>query len=129
MATEILVNDGGAPARIIPFKAGEVISAGMVLKASDATAGQVLKATESGVPPIGVALTDAAAAGDMVNVITGSGVICYIYCTDEALGAVLMVDEGGTAGYLDVRGADSDHDFAVALENNDGAGLTKCLIL
>ena len=43
----ILVNDGGAPARIINFKAGEAVSAGMVLKASDATAGEVLKATES----------------------------------------------------------------------------------
>ena len=124
----ILVNDGGAPARIINFKAGEALSAGMVLKASDATAGEALKATESGVPPIGVALTDAA-SGDQISVITGSGVVAYILCTDEALGAILMVDEGGTAGYLDVRAADSDYDFAVALENNAAAGLTKCLIL
>ena len=124
----ILVNDGGAPARIINFKAGEAITAGMVLKASDAAGMTALKATESGVPPIGVALTDAA-SGNQVSVITGSGVIAYILCTDEAFGAVLMVDESGTAGYLDVRGVDSDHDFAVALENNSGAGLTKCLIL
>ena len=124
----ILVNDGGAPARIINFKAGEAVSAGMVLKASDATAGEVLKATESGARPIGVALTDAA-SGDQISVITGSGIVCYILCTDEGLGALLMVDEGGTAGYLDVRAADSDADYAVTLENNDGAGLPKCLIL
>ena len=29
MATEILVNDGGAPARILPFIAGAAIDAGM----------------------------------------------------------------------------------------------------
>ena len=28
MATEILVNDGGAPARILPFTAGSTITAG-----------------------------------------------------------------------------------------------------
>ncbi len=31
MATEILVNDGGAPARIIPFVAVEAITAGDAL--------------------------------------------------------------------------------------------------
>ena len=31
MATEILVNDGGAPARILPFNAGEAITAGDAL--------------------------------------------------------------------------------------------------
>ena len=124
----ILVNDGGAPARIINFTAGEAISAGMVVKASDATAGEVLKATEQGASPAGVALTDAA-SGDQCSVITGSGSVCYILTQNVGLGALLMVDEGGTAGYLDVRGADSDADFAVTLENNSGAGLTKCLIL
>ena len=28
MATEVLINDGGAPARIIPYIAGSTISAG-----------------------------------------------------------------------------------------------------
>jgi len=28
MATEILINDGGAPARILPYEASEAISAG-----------------------------------------------------------------------------------------------------
>ena len=41
----ILVNDGGAPARIINFKAGEAISAGEVLKPSTAADMTCLLAT------------------------------------------------------------------------------------
>ena len=32
MATEILVNDGGAPARILPFTAGGTVAAGDALQ-------------------------------------------------------------------------------------------------
>jgi hypothetical protein len=39
MATEVLVNDGGAPARIIPYIAGSTISAGDPLQI--ATDGEV----------------------------------------------------------------------------------------
>ena len=42
MASEILVNDGGAPARILPFEAGENITAGDVLSID--TSGKVVKA-------------------------------------------------------------------------------------
>ena len=124
----ILVNDGGAPARIINFSAGEAISAGEVLKPSTAAAMTCLLATNDEHPVLGVALTDAA-SGDMCSVVTGSGVICYVQCTDEAAGVALMVD--GTAGQLDEwsNSTASTKIVAMTLENNSAAGLTKCMLL
>ena len=82
MATEILINDGGAPSRILPFVANADISAGEVVKAST-TAGRCDLATVATAPVLGVSLTDAA-SGSMCNVISGRGIIVNIYCTDEA---------------------------------------------
>jgi len=126
MATEILINDGGAPSRILPFVANADISAGEVVKASS-TAGRVDLATVATAPVLGVSLTDAA-SGSMCNVISGRGIIVNIYVTDEAAGVNLMVD--GTAGQLDEWSASplSNQVVACTLENNDGAGLTKCML-
>ena len=49
MATEILINDGGAPSRILPFIASEDISAGEVLKAGT-TGGECSLATVTTAP-------------------------------------------------------------------------------
>ena len=124
----ILVNDGGAPARIINFEAGEAISAGEVLKSSTAANMTALLATDDEHPVIGVALADAA-SGDLVSVISGRGVICYVQCTDETAGINLMVD--GTAGQLDEwsNSTASNKVVAVTVENNSAAGLTKCMLL
>ena len=124
----ILVNDGGAPARIINFLAGEAISAGEVLKSSTAANMTALLATDDEHPVIGVALADAA-SGDLVSVVSGRGVILYIQCTDETAGINLMVD--GTAGQLDEwsNSTASNKIVAVTLENNAAAGLTKCMLL
>ena len=124
----ILVNDGGAPARIINFLAGEAISAGEVLKASTAANMTALLATDDEHPVIGVALADAA-SGDLVSVVSGRGVVLYILCTDETAGINLMVD--GTAGQLDEwsNSTASNKIVAVTLENNSAAGLTKCMLL
>ena len=129
MATEILINDGGAPSRILPFVANADISAGEVVKAST-TAGRVDLATVATAPVLGVSLTDAA-SGSTCNVISGRGIIVNIYVTDEDAGANLMVD--GTAGQLDlwVDSADAgatNQVVACTLEDNDGAGLTKCML-
>jgi len=126
MATEILINDGGAPSRILPFVANADISAGEVVKASS-TAGRVDLATVATAPVLGVSLTDAA-SGSMCNVISGRGIIVNIYVTDEAAGVNLMVD--GTAGQLDEWSASplSNQVVACTLEDNDGAGLTKCML-
>ena len=127
MATEILINDGGAPSRILPFVANADISAGEVVKAST-TAGRVDLATVATAPVLGVSLTDAA-SGSMCNVISGRGIIVNIYCTDEAAGVNLMVD--GTAGQLDEWSASplSNQVVACTLENNSGDSvLTKCML-
>ena len=124
----ILVNDGGAPARIINFKAGEAISAGEVLKPSTAADMTCLLATNDEHPILGVALTDAA-SGDMCSIVTGSGVVCYIQVTAETAGIALMVD--GTAGQLDEwsNSTASTKIVAMTLEVTTGAGLTKCMLL
>ena len=124
----ILVNDGGAPARIINFLAGEAISAGEVLKASTAANMTALLATDDEHPVIGVALADAA-SGDLVSVVSGRGVVLYILCTDETAGINLMVD--GTAGQLDEwsNSTASNKVVAVTVENKSAAGLTKCMLL
>ena len=134
MATEILVNDGGAPARIIPLtmKAATTCSAGDALSLhSDGTvvpADTDLSAA-GGQAFIGIALTDAAAAG-LVNVITGSGVVVMANVTDEAAGVGLELS--AAAGRLDAYTGTypaSGQPLAVTLENNAAAGLTKVLLL
>ncbi len=89
MATEILVNDGGAPARILPFTAGSSISAGdYIVMNSDGEVDKVAAKHDHG---IGVALT-AQTSGNIVSVISGKGVL-------------LRTNVSGTAG---------DHAGAVA---------------
>ena len=134
MATEILVNDGGAPARIIP----------MIVKTANVSAGDALAAEEVGagldakVQPLdtgtaeknflGVALTDAN-IGEVCNVITGRGVVLMINCAAVNGGVALMA--GDTAGrlkaYADGTALFNSDVVAITLENNSGAGLTKCL--
>ena len=97
MATEILVNDGGAPARILPYLAGEAITAGQAVMSSAVANLTVLKATAAKFVPLGYALTDAA-SGEMCSVITGKGVILNVQCLPTTAGFPQMI--GGTAGQL-----------------------------
>ena len=76
MATEVLINDGGAPARILPFIANETIAAGDALSI-DTGNGQAAFPAASGSNIVGVALT-AATSGNLVNVVTGRGVILKV---------------------------------------------------
>ena len=125
----VLINDGGAPARIINFTAAAAISAGEVLKLDSSA--QVALATDGTLPITGVALVDAA-SGDLCSVITGSGWIGYLICETVAAGDNLMVDTSGTAGALDTAGSnDTDRVVAQALEAQAASGgtLTKCLVL
>ena len=88
MATEILVNDGGAPARILPFKATGTITAGDLLEVH--TDGNVRPLTSAVVPPVGVALTGCA-TGELVNVVSGSGIIVrVIQAADLTTGNIVM---------------------------------------
>ena len=125
----VLINDGGAPARIMNFTAAAAISAGEVLDI-DSNA-KVALATDGTLPIAGVALVDAA-AGDLCSVITGSGYMAHVICETVAAGDNLMVDTSGTAGALDTAGSnDTDRVVAMALEAQASSGgtLTKCLVL
>ena len=101
MATEVLVNDGGAPARILPFTAGTAVTGGRVVTL--ATDGAVDHSGANAHNSIGVALMDAA-AGDMVSVVTGKGVILNVACSGT-------IDEGKllevTANGVLVTGTDA----------------------
>ena len=134
MATEILVNDGGAPARIIPLtmKAATTCAAGDALSLhSDGTVvpADTDLAAAGGEAFIGIALTAGAAAG-LVNVITGSGVVVMANVADTAAGeAVELSGDAGRLGAYTGTYPASGQPVAVTLENNATAGLTKVLLL
>jgi len=130
MATEILVNDGGAPARILPFKAGEAIVAGEpVMVHTDGT----VKDTDANFMMTGIALT-AAASGAICNVITGSGVIVRALCDQNASpGDYLTVAAGSLLGLANAATSDDaeEHVVAICLEQGDtssGSQLLKVLL-
>ena len=134
MATEILVNDGGAPCRIIPMvvtvanvSAGDALSANHAASA-DATC-QPLDSDLAEKNYLGVALTDAN-IGEICNVITGRGVVVRINCADVNGGVAMMA--GTSAGQLTTFADSADlfaHPVAITMEHAGAAGLTKCLTL
>ena len=128
MATEILLNDGGAPARILPFEAAEAISAGDVLSIN--TSGKVVQADTSLSAGhieymIGISLTDTA-SGEVCNVVSGKGIICNVNCADVTAGKALKV--GSTAGQLAANTLLGDT-CAVSLEDTGAAGLHRCIVI
>ena len=86
MATEVLVNDGGAPARILPFTAGSAVTAGRLV--TMAGTGKVGHSGVNAHNAIGVALTDAAADGDIMSVVTGKALsgTSYAVCLELGTG-------------------------------------------
>ena len=115
----ILVNDGGAPARIMNFEAAEAINAGDALEFNSAA--KLIAADTDDVPPAGFALVDAA-SGDLVSMLTGSGIMIYANVdgdsVDVAVGDLLTIGESG-ALVKEASGADKNP-CAVALEANAG---------
>ena len=109
----VLVNDGGAPARIINLEAATAITAGMCLEVN--SSGKLLGADTDNQLVAGFALVDAA-AGDLCSMITGSGVVLYAHVdgtTDVDAGIGLMVGEDGAL----VKRTDVDATaVAIALE-------------
>jgi|7_EtaG_2_1085326.scaffolds.fasta_scaffold21947_3 hypothetical protein len=132
MATEILVNDGGAPARILPYTAGSTIVAGKAV--TIATDGQVDHTAVSGSKMLGVALT-AATTGNICNVISGHGVQLNVYTSGSniAIGDELVAALGGSlAGILveKTTGAAQGQVLAIALETGSAVtGLTKVQVI
>jgi hypothetical protein len=124
VTSSVLVNDGGAPARILNFLADEAITAGGALEFT--TAGKLQMADmatnflSNGIA--GFALTDAA-DGDMCSMITGSGIVLNVHvdgATDVVVGdnLILKLNNAGAlskkVAYAD--GTDSPPSIAVALE-------------
>jgi len=131
MATEILVNDGGAPARILPFTASAAISGGHCVEMH--TTGKVrMDEGAASKKVVGFAFTDAVADGPC-SIITGHGVLLNLAVTGTVtVGGTLEVDAGATArnGVLKA-GATAGAIVAQSLETGTGTGirLVKCLTM
>ena len=126
MATEILLNDGGAPARILPFVAAEDVTAGYAIAINSSGEAKLADSDDSEFAVIGYALTTIS-SGSIVSVISGHGVILNVYCADVAAGVGMML--GTTDGQLitATNAAAKPNCQATTLENNSAAGLTKVI--
>ena len=127
----VLVNDGGAPSRIVNFTAGEALEAGEALKIH--TDGTAKLATSNLAHVIGFALTDTA-SGDVASVVTGSGIVINAITDAVTAGDELSVDSA-KPGFLETKTAYSDGTaedkiIAVALETNATTdSMTKVIVL
>jgi hypothetical protein len=123
----ILVNDGGAPARIINFVAAAAISAGEACTINGS--GKASLTANNNLPLAGVALTDAASGGQC-SLVTGSGVVLYVMCKANVVaGDNLMTDEAVPGSLLAWSVANDDTAVAIALEASPATiGLTKVLV-
>ena len=129
MTTEILINDGGAPARILPLVAAEDITAGNALTVDTSGEIQNANAGDSGgqqFAVVGYALTTIT-SGNVVSVISGHGIILNVNCADLNAGVGLMM--GTTDGRLlaATNATTKPSCQATTLENNSAAGLTKVI--
>jgi len=127
----VLVNDGGAPARIMNFTAAAAISAGECLKIN--SDGKAALASDESLPTAGFALVDAD-ADKLVSVITGSGIIINAITLACTAGHSMTVS--ATDGALDnstgggASGDDTPVFMAIALETTTAVGaLTKVMVV
>ena len=131
MAINILVNDGGAPARIMKLGlAAADISAGTFvgINPSDSkVSATVLQSIPAASNSVGVLFVDAV-ADEPASVVTGSGLQCFLACTGTiAVGANLSHNGAGLA--VDTTNH-TDEVLAVALEAQEAthAGYVKVLL-
>ena len=137
MATEVLVNDGGAPARIMNLAlAGADLTAGLVvdinasgkiIAAADDQTGGTSKAQAVA---LGVLLVDAA-DGDPTSIVTGKGIVCNVQSVAGlTVGEELVVDDAGKLEHS--ANLETDRIFAIALDSTfsaDSENYTKVLII
>jgi len=137
MATEILVNDGGAPARIMnlavanaDLTAGLVVdinASGKIIAAADDQTGGTSKAQAVA---LGVLLVDAA-DGDPTSIVTGKGIVCNVQSVAGlTVGEELVVDNAGKLEHS--ANLETDRIFAIALDSTfsaDSLNYTKVLII
>jgi|TARA_Y100000310_G_C20336612_1_gene647834 hypothetical protein len=116
VTNSVLVNDGGAPARIVNFTAAEDITAGRALEIN--ASGQVKMADTVDEMVAGFSLVDAS-SGDLCSCITGSGIILNVHLdgdNDIAIGDMLELATAGN-GCLITSSAESDaSSLAICLE-------------
>tara|TARA_Y100001951_G_C11189917_1_gene210882 strand:+ start:71 stop:478 length:408 start_codon:yes stop_codon:yes gene_type:complete len=120
MATEILVNDGGAPARILPFTAGSTITAGYAVEMGASS--EVNHVATSGSLPLGYAFT-AATSGNICNVITGHGVMLNVFCSGA------NITPTGSAGTNSLGTSTQDGALCLTPDTADGHADTVALAL
>ena len=137
MATEVLVNDGGAPARIMNLAvAGADLTAGLVvdinasgkiIAAADDQTGGTSKAQAVA---LGVLLVDAT-DGDPTSIVTGKGIVCNVQSVAGlTVGEELVVDNAGKLEHS--ANLETDRIFAIALDSTfsaDSLNYTKVLII
>lgn len=137
MATEILVNDGGAPARIMnlananaDLTAGLVVdinASGKIIAAADDQTGGTSKAQAVA---LGVLLVDAT-EGDPTSIVTGKGIVCNVQSVAGlTVGEELVVDNAGKLEHS--ANLETDRIFAIALDSTfsaDSLNYTKVLII
>jgi hypothetical protein len=118
VTNSVLVNDGGAPARIINFEANEAITAGTACEIL--STGKVQMADGANELVAGWALVDAA-SGDLCSLITGSGIVLYVHVdggtNDITVGDNLVL--AATSGGALSKSANTDGDSAVAIALED----------
>ena len=127
MATEILVNDGGAPARILPYEGYATLLAGdyVTMNAS----GKLVANTTSGTQGLGFLLTPTT-SGNLGSVVTGHGVQLNVYVSGTvAAGDLLYVKKSASEGII-AQSGDSGSAVAIALEaSSGGPGYAKVQVL
>ena len=130
MATENLLNDDGAPARILPFTAAEDVTAGNLLTVD--SDGKVQNASsadgDADMAGIGYALTTIT-SGNIASVITGHGVVLNINVDDQVAGIALMMGPVGAPGRMTAATNETLKPMcqAVCLEDTGAVGLHRCI--
>ena len=118
MAAEVIVNDGGAPARILPFVSAATGSAGdpIILDTAGKTA-----ASAVGFRVAGFLLTDVDTVGDLANVVMGHGCILKVKCkADVEIGDVLQSGVARLDGVVNGSSIDfPEGAIGIALEAGD----------
>jgi len=128
MATEILVNDGGAPARILPFIAGGTLSGGQVVAMNGSKEVVACDTVTTSIVPLGVAFTDAS-SGNNCSVITGKGVVLNVFCSGTFDEGQIAIVGGGDNGCM-IVGAGTDAPYGgVAIYIDDAAALSDTITL
>ena len=120
MATEVLVNDGGAPARILPFTAGSAVTGGRLVEMQ--SDGKVDHASSGSTSVLGVCFTDAGDAdGEAMSIITGKGVVLNVSCSGTFnYGQALTVENAG----LGLLTSGASNLYAVALHSGSSTDST-----